>query len=168
MALLLVTDVEILGSHFYGESPFDFGAFLAVLWPGPILKALVVVAVFATLSSERFNNYLGRLKLHGSAFVLLFFSFLLVACVIVIDHNQLYYPEVLEGDRVLVAMKLALMVLPLPVVALLLNDSLARPAPLVLVVGLWIMLFAAVKIWSVYVFSGELDLMSPLTMLFSD
>ncbi len=168
MALLLVTDVAIFGRHFYGDKPFAFGLFVADLWPGPTLKALVVVAAFAALTSKWFERFLARLQLRGSALVILFFLTLLVASALIIDHYQLYYPDVFEGDRVLVAMKLAVMVLPLPLIAFVMNDSLARPAPKALIIGLWIALFAVVKIWSVYVFSGEIDLMSPVTMWFDD
>ena len=168
MALLLVTDVTILGRHFYGDEPFAVGPLLADLWPGPTLKALVVLAVFATGTSKWFDDFLGRLQLHGSVLVLLFFLTLLLASVLIVDHYQLYYPDVLEDDRVLVAMKLTLMVLPLPLLALVMNDSLARPAPKALIIGLWVALFAVVKIWSVQVFSGELDLMSPIAMWFDD
>ncbi len=168
MALLLVTDVAVFERHFHGDDPFAVGPFLADLWPGPMLKALVVLAAFAALNSKWFDVYLGRLPLHGSVVVLLFFLALVGVSALIIEHYQLYYPDVLEGDRVLVAMKLSLVVLPLPLVALVLNDSLARPAPKALIIGLWIALFAVVKIWSVYVFSGEIDLMSPMTMWFDD
>ncbi len=168
MALLLVTDATVLGRHFYGDDPFALGSFLTDLWPGPTLKALAVLAVFATLNSKWFERYLGRLQLHGSVVVLLFFLALLGASALIIDQYQLYYPDVFEGDRVLVAMKLSVIVLPLPILLLVLNDALARPAPQTLIIGLWIALFAVVKIWSVYVFSGEIDLLSPLTMWFDD
>ncbi len=168
MALLLVTDVAVFQRHFDGDGPFALGPFLADLWPGPTLKALVVVAVFATLNSKWLDVNLGRLPLHGSAVVLLFFLSLVGVSALIIDHYQLYYPDVLEGDRVLVAMKLSLLVLPLPLLALVLNESLARPAPKSLIIGLWIALFAVVKIWSVYVFSGEIDLMSPIAMWFDE
>lgn len=168
LALLLVTDVEVLGRHFYREGPFNHGALLGDLWPGSILKALAILATFAALSSEWFSNYLGRLQFRGSTFVLLFFLLLLVACALIIDHYQLYYPDVFEGDRVLSAMKLSSLVIPLPFIALLLNESFARPAPTVLVIGLWVLLFAVVKIWTVHTFTGELDLMSPVTMWFEE
>ena len=168
MALLLVTDVAIFGRHFYGDQPFALGSFVADLWPGPTLKALAVVAVFAALASKWFEQFLAGLRLHGSTLVILFFLTLLVASSLIIEHYELYYPDVLEGDRVLVAMKLAVMVLPLPLLAFVMNDSLARPAPAALIIGLWVALFAVVKIWSVYVFSGEIDLMSPITMWFGD
>ena len=168
MSLLLVTDVEIFGQHFYREESFNFGALLDDMWPSSILKALAILAAFAALSSKWFSNYLGRLRLRGSMFVLLFFLLLLLSSALVVDHYQLYYPDVFEGDRPLAAMKLSSLVIPLPFVVLLLNESLARPAPTVLVIGLWILWFAIVKIWTVHAFTGELDLMSPITMWFED
>ena len=168
MALLLVTDIEIFGRHFYKEGPYDLGALLGDLWPGSILKALVIVAGFTAIASEWFSNYLGRLQLRGSTFVLVYFLLLLVACALIVDHYQLYYPDVFEGDRALTAMKLSSLVIPLPFIALLINESLPRPAPMVLLIGLWVLLFAVVKIWTVHTFTGELDLMSPITMWFDD
>lgn len=168
VTLLLVTDVEVVGRHFYGEGIFDFSLFLADLWPGPLLKAIAILAAIATFTSEWFHGYLGSLKVRGTTFVLLFFLVLLVTCLLIVDHYQLYYPNVFDAGRELLAMKVALMVLPLPFIAHSVNDSLARPAPVALIFALWALLFAVVKIWSSYVFTGDIDFMSPLTMWFDD
>lgn len=168
VTLLVVTDVEVVGRHLYGEGNFDFGLFLVELWPEPILKATLALAAFVTLTSKRFHDYLGRLNVRGTTFVLLFYLVLLVTCLLIVDHYQLYYPNVFDSGRELLAMKVALLVLPVPFVAHLLNDFLARPAPTALIFALWALMFGVVKIWSSYAFTGDLDFMSPLTMWFDD
>ena len=168
MALLLVTDIEVLGRHFYSEGPFDLGSLLADLWPGSILKATAIVAGFTALASNWFGRILGRLPLSGSTFVLLFFLLLLVSCAFIVNHYQLVYPDVFEGDRPLTAMKLSSLVIPLPFIALLLNESFSKPAPTSFVIGLWVLWFAVVRIWTGHTFTGELDLLAPITMWFDD
>ena len=168
MALLGVTDVDVFGRNFYGARPFDFGTLLADLWPRSILKALTITAAFVALSSEWFSNNLGKLRLSGSALILILFLGVVVAYAIVIGTNQLYYPLPSDENSPMLVMTLGMAFALFPLVAFTLNLSFAKPAPAFLIIGLSVLLFAAVKIWSEYAFTGNIDFTSPVTMYFDD
>lgn len=162
MIIVGVTDPAVFYEHFHSDAAFDPISFLSDLWPRSILIAGAAICVMLVLGSDRLHDYLGTLKIPGTAFMLLLFVACVIAMVSLIYTSQFSYPVTFEPETSLSTMLRIFAVMFIggagfPFLAFILNDSLSKPAPTALLVGLWLLLFVGFDIWQNLLFTGELD-----------
>lgn len=147
MVIVGVTDPTVFHHHFYGDTRFDLFSFLGDLWPKSILIVLGCISAMLALGSDWLDNYLGSLKMSGTTFMLLIFLACVIAMVSLIYTSQFSYPvwfepETAKSTMLRIFSIMAIGCLGFPFLAIMFNDSLASPAPLWLLIGLWLVLFS--------------------------